>query len=41
MTEPTETKLRDNLAERQKSYAKEKDPVNIPEENKAFVEETW
>lgn len=41
MTEPTETKLRDNLTERQKSYTKEKDPVNIPDEHKVFIEETW
>nr|ANG83463.1 poly(A)-specific ribonuclease [Biston betularia] len=40
MTEPIETKLRDNIKERQKTYSKEKDPVNIPDEHKDFIEET-
>lgn len=41
MTEPIETKLRENLTERQKSYLKEKDVINIPEQNKAYIEEVW
>lgn len=41
MTEPTATKLRENLIERQKLYTKEKDAIAIPEEHKSFIEDTW
>lgn len=40
MTEPVETKLREQLTERQKSV-KEKDIIPIPEEHRNYVEETW
>ncbi|XP_050560831.1 poly(A)-specific ribonuclease PARN isoform X1 [Spodoptera frugiperda] len=39
MTSSTETKLRENLAERQLSYSKEKDAVRIPEENRQQIED--
>ncbi|XP_041977962.1 poly(A)-specific ribonuclease PARN-like isoform X2 [Aricia agestis] len=38
MTEPMETKLRENLTERQKSYSVEKDVITIPEENKSQID---
>ncbi|CAG5051829.1 unnamed protein product [Parnassius apollo] len=38
MTEPTETRLREILIERQKSYSNEKDTITIPEENKQQIE---
>lgn len=41
MTSSTETKLRENLAERQLSYSKEKDAVRIPEENRQQIEDIW
>lgn len=41
MTEPTETRLRELLTERQKTYASEKDVINIPEENKQQIEDIW
>ncbi|KAL0892772.1 hypothetical protein ABMA27_014478 [Loxostege sticticalis] len=39
MTEPTETRLRELLTERQKTYSSEKDVINIPEENKQQIED--
>ncbi|XP_022830629.1 poly(A)-specific ribonuclease PARN-like isoform X1 [Spodoptera litura] len=39
MTSATETKLRENLAERQLSYSKEKDAVRIPDENRQQIED--
>ncbi|CAH2037934.1 unnamed protein product, partial [Iphiclides podalirius] len=40
MTEPTESRLRDNLTERQKSYSyAEKDAITIPDENKQQIED--
>lgn len=39
MTEPMETKLRENLTERHLNYSKEKDAVKIPEENKQQIED--
>ncbi|XP_022830630.1 poly(A)-specific ribonuclease PARN-like isoform X2 [Spodoptera litura] len=41
MTSATETKLRENLAERQLSYSKEKDAVRIPDENRQQIEDIW
>lgn len=41
MTASTETKLRENLTEKQQSYGKEKDTVRIPEENKQQIEDIW
>ncbi|KAJ0177016.1 hypothetical protein K1T71_007025 [Dendrolimus kikuchii] len=40
MTEPIETKLRENLIERQKLYTKEKDAIEIPDDCKSFIEKT-
>ncbi|KAG6454788.1 poly(A)-specific ribonuclease PARN isoform X2 [Manduca sexta] len=39
MTEPVETRLRENLLEKQKTQAKEKDAITIPDEHKTFVED--
>ncbi|XP_073945025.1 poly(A)-specific ribonuclease PARN-like isoform X2 [Choristoneura fumiferana] len=39
MTEPTESRLRDMLAERQKSYSNDTNIINIPEENKQQIED--
>ncbi|CAH0701407.1 unnamed protein product [Spodoptera exigua] len=39
MTSTTETKLRENLAERQLSYSKEKEAVRIPDENRQQIED--
>ncbi|XP_068632041.1 poly(A)-specific ribonuclease PARN-like [Battus philenor] len=39
MTEPTETRLRENLSERHKSYSNEKDNISIPEEHKQQIED--
>lgn len=41
MTEPTETRLREYLIERQKTYSNEKDNIIIPEENKQHIEDIW
>lgn len=40
MTEPSETKLREVLVERQKCI-KEKEAITIPEEHRAYIDETW
>ncbi|XP_045497210.1 poly(A)-specific ribonuclease PARN-like isoform X1 [Colias croceus] len=39
MTEPTETRLREVLIERQKSYSNEKGTIIIPEEHKSQIED--
>ncbi|CAB3253840.1 unnamed protein product [Arctia plantaginis] len=39
MTESTESRLRDNLTERQISYSNKKDPLRIPDENKQQIED--
>ncbi|XP_063824750.1 poly(A)-specific ribonuclease PARN-like [Ostrinia nubilalis] len=39
MTEPTETRLRELLTERQKNYSNDKDTITIPEENKPQIED--
>ncbi|CAH3997884.1 poly(A)-specific ribonuclease PARN-like [Pieris brassicae] len=39
MTEPIETKLREQLTERQKSYSNDKGTITIPDEYKAQIEE--
>ncbi|CAF4900755.1 unnamed protein product [Pieris macdunnoughi] len=39
MTEPTETRLRENLTERQKSYSNDKGTITIPDECKAQIED--
>lgn len=41
MTEPVETRCREFLREKQKTYSKEMDPIPIPEENKAQINEIW
>lgn len=41
MTEPTESRLRDMLAERQKTYSNDTNIITIPEENKPQIEEIW
>lgn len=41
MTEPSETKLREQLIERHKNEKKEKDNITIPDEHRSYVEETW
>nr|XP_034830516.1 poly(A)-specific ribonuclease PARN-like isoform X1 [Maniola hyperantus] len=38
MTEPTETRLRENLTERQSRNNNEKESISIPEENKSQIE---
>ncbi|KAG7303027.1 hypothetical protein JYU34_013035 [Plutella xylostella] len=39
MTEPTESRLRDNLTERQKLYSNDNNIIPIPEENKQHIED--
>ncbi|XP_075973238.1 poly(A)-specific ribonuclease PARN-like [Anticarsia gemmatalis] len=39
MTEPTETRLRETLTEKQQNYSKEKELRKIPDENKEQIEE--
>ncbi|GBP34967.1 Poly(A)-specific ribonuclease PARN [Eumeta japonica] len=39
MTEPTETRLRDSLTERQKQYSNDKEIITVPEENKQHIED--
>ncbi|XP_047995663.1 poly(A)-specific ribonuclease PARN-like [Leguminivora glycinivorella] len=39
MTEPTETRLREMLTERQKSYANDTNIIPVPEENKQQIED--
>lgn len=41
MTEPTESRLRENLAERQSRSNNEKDTITIPAENKPQIEAIW
>lgn len=41
MTEPTESRLRENLTERQKAHTTEKDAITIPDENKQQIEDIW
>lgn len=41
MTEPMETKLRENLTEKHKSMSNDKDIIVIPEENKKQIEDIW
>lgn len=40
MTEPIETRLRENLTERQ-NRNNEKDIITIPEENRSHIESIW
>lgn len=41
MTEPTETRLRESLTERQKLYSNDKTSIPLPEENKQHIEDIW
>lgn len=41
MTEPTEAKLREELTEKQKKSANEKDCIPIPEEHKVQIDNIW
>lgn len=41
MNEPAETRLRENLTERQKSYVSSNNNIPIPDENKQQIEDIW
>ena len=41
MTEPIESRLRENLTERQSRILNDKDPIVIPDENKPQIEDIW